>query len=137
MGKINSRAKGATFERQIARILKERGFEARRGVQFNGMYDADVESSSFPFHIECKKVQALNLFDAYAQSTRDCEAQGKKEVPMVIHAKNRTKIMATMELHDFLSLVQLAMGNKDNLNEMCLDKYIELLKEEEPSWMSL
>lgn len=33
MGKINSRQKGARFERQIAQMLREYGFEAERGVQ--------------------------------------------------------------------------------------------------------
>jgi len=119
---INSRAKGADFERRIANLLTSRGFKARRGNQFNGMWDADVETDYFPYHIECKKVQVLNIFKAYEQSERDSNNTSKK-TPIVIHAKNNTKIMATMELHDFLNLVQWALGKTDSLNSLELDKF--------------
>ena len=122
---INSRAKGADFERQIAKLLTSRGFKARRGNQFNGMWDADVETEYFPYHIECKKVQSLNIFKAYEQSDRDSKNTSKK-TPIVIHAKNRTKIMATMELHDFLNLVQWAMGKTDSLNSLELGEFRNL-----------
>ena len=40
MGKINSRAKGARYERELARYLDENGFPARRGQQFAGGSDS-------------------------------------------------------------------------------------------------
>ena len=122
---INSRAKGADFERKIAKLLTSRGFKARRGNQFNGMWDADVETEYFPYHVEAKKVQVLNIFKAYAQSERDSKATSNK-TPIVIHAKNNTKIMVTVELHDFLNLVQWAMGKTDSMNSLELDAFREL-----------
>jgi len=123
---INSRAKGADFERQIAKILTGRGLQARRGNQFNGMWDADVEVEEFPYHIECKKVESLNIFKAYAQSYEDC----KGKVPIVVHAKNRTKIMVTLEVHDFLNLYQWAIARLDPLNTLDLEEYRKLRDEE-------
>jgi len=117
---INSRAKGADFEREIAKLLSSRGFKARRGNQFNGMWDADVECDSFPYHIECKKVQNLNIFKAYAQSEKD--SKGAKP-PIVIHSKNRTKTMVTIEIHDFLNLVQWGVGHLDSMNTLELEEY--------------
>ena len=122
---INSREKGASFERKIAKLLTSRGFKARRGNQFNGMWDADVETEYFPYHVEAKKVQVLNIFKAYAQSERDSKATSKK-TPIVVHAKNNTKIMVTIELHDFLNLVQWAMGKTDSLNSLELEAFREL-----------
>ena len=122
---INSRAKGADYERKIAKLLTSRGFKARRGNQFNGMWDADVETEYFPYHIEAKKVQVLNIFKAYEQSDRDSKATSKK-TPIVIHAKNNTKTMVTIELHDFLNLVQWAMGKTDSMNTLDLEEFRKL-----------
>ena len=36
MGKINSRDKGARYERHIAEVLRDHGFEAERGCQHSG-----------------------------------------------------------------------------------------------------
>ena len=36
MGKVNSRQKGKRGEREFARFLRDNGFEARRGVQYQG-----------------------------------------------------------------------------------------------------
>lgn len=96
---INSRQKGAAFERSIAKILRERGFDARRGQQYSGLQgDADV--IGLPgIHIEAKAVERLDLYGAYEQSTRDSR---EGEVPVVIHKKNRKQILITMSFSDFL-----------------------------------
>ena len=38
MGKINSRDKGARYERKIAQMLREHGYEAERGCQERKAY---------------------------------------------------------------------------------------------------
>ena len=46
MPKINSKAKGAAGERELARKLKEYGYDCRRGQQYCGANgDADVVMS--------------------------------------------------------------------------------------------
>ena len=63
--KINANRKGKAFERKVAHILSDNGFPARRGQQFAGSPDSpDVVSSDFPFHIECKAVERLNIDNA-------------------------------------------------------------------------
>lgn len=101
MGKINSRRKGANFERQLANLLKEFGFDTRRGQQYCGANgDADVVGID-GLHIEAKNVEALNIFKAMEQSRRDAK---ENEVPVVIHKKNRTPILVTMDLENFINL---------------------------------
>jgi Holliday junction resolvase len=99
---INSRAKGAAGERELANRLKELGLTARRGQQFCGANgDSDVvceELSSY--HIECKRVQALNIHDAISQAVRD----GKDKTPVVVHRKNGTPWLATLFLEDWIKL---------------------------------
>jgi Holliday junction resolvase len=101
---VNSRAKGARAERELANKLKEYGFTARRGQQYSGANgDADVVCTELAqYHIECKMVAALNVDKAIDQATRDC---GDK-TPIVCHRKNNRPWLVTMYIEDFLALVQ-------------------------------
>jgi len=102
MGKINSRAKGARYERHLARYLSENGFpDSRRGQQFSGGSDSPDVVSDFPFHIEAKHVEALNLYNAMTQSIRDA---GDKP-PCVIHKKNNSDSMFTCRLDDLVAFL--------------------------------
>ena len=70
---INSRAKGKAGELELAKILRETyGFEdARRSQQFSGKQgDADVVGLPH-LHLEVKRNERLNIYDAYEQSCRD------------------------------------------------------------------
>tara|TARA_R100000234_G_scaffold84413_1_gene53591 strand:+ start:189 stop:518 length:330 start_codon:yes stop_codon:yes gene_type:complete len=100
---VNSRSKGARYEREVASYLDDNGFPARRGQQFAGGADSpDVVSAEFPFHIETKMVERLNLQDAFDQATRD---SGGKKPPCVIHRKKHTQSLITMKLEDFIKLI--------------------------------
>lgn len=100
---INSRDKGARGERELAAILKERGFESRRGQQFSGANgDADVVGVPNT-HIECKRVEKLNIDKAMEQSIRDAR---EGETPVVIHRKDRKPWLVTMRLDDWIDLIK-------------------------------
>ena len=102
---MNSRDKGARFERQIANVLKGRGYDARRGQQYSGA-NGDADVVGLPgVHIECKAVERLNVSAAYAQSQRDAR---DGEVPVVVHKKSREPIMITLLLDDFLDIYEEA-----------------------------
>ena len=111
MGKINSRRKGARYERELARYLSENGFpDSRRGEQFSGGSDSPDVVSEFPFHIEAKHVQALNLYSAMTQSIRDA---GDKP-PCVIHRKNNSESMFTCRLSDLVKLLNERSWNENS-----------------------
>ena len=98
---MNSRNKGAVGERELASKLTEYGFPCRRGQQFcaaNG--DADVVGLP-GIHIECKRVEHLNLQEAYDQSRRDAR---EGEIPVVMHRKNNCRWLVTMSLKDWIEL---------------------------------
>lgn len=83
---MNSRQKGKRGELELSKFLREHGYtEARRGVQYQGGHDsADVVG--LPGHsVECKRVEALSLYDALAQAQRDA---GPGEIPLVAHRRN-------------------------------------------------
>ena len=104
MAKINSRNKGATFERQIANTFKEQGYpDAYRTEQHNGQSQfSQPDVSGVPYlNIECKAVEKLNIHDAMEQSKRDSEIQENGGIPIVIHKKNYKPILVTMFMDDW------------------------------------
>lgn len=103
MGKINSRDKGAKGERELAHILEDYGYESRRGVQYNGS-DGSADVVGLPgIHIEAKRVERLNLYDAMAQAIHDAR---EGEIPAVFHRRNHDYWKVTMRLEDFMKLYE-------------------------------
>jgi Holliday junction resolvase len=101
---VNSRQKGKAGEREFAALLREHGFDARRGVQFTGGADSpDVVSAALAWlHVECKRVQKLNLADACAQAEGDCG--GKPWI--VAHRRNHAPWLITMKAELFFNLLR-------------------------------
>ena len=97
---INSKKKGAKGERELANILKGYGYNCRRGQQYNGLEGEDVVGLDY-IHIECKRVQALNLDEAMEQARRDSKGN---QLPAVFHRKNNKKWKVTMYLDDWIQL---------------------------------
>jgi Holliday junction resolvase len=98
---INSRQKGKTGELELANKLKEYGYDARRSVQYNGK-DGQADVLGLPhIHIEAKRVESLNIYNAIDQAKRDAKNGNK---PAVFHRKNRRNWLVTMELDSFMEI---------------------------------
>ena len=101
MVSINPRRKGAAGERELAKALREYGYDCRRGQQYCGANgDADVVGL-YGIHIECKRVEKLNLYNAVDQSRHDSRPG---ELPAVFHRKNNCEWLVTMRLDDWISI---------------------------------
>lgn len=105
---MNSRDKGARGERELAHYLEKWGCKARRGQQYCGANgDADVIGLD-GIHIECKRVEHLNIDKAMQQSYDDAYAeslkQGREMIPTVWHRRNNTKWKVTLFADDFMKL---------------------------------
>ena len=97
---MNSREKGKRGERELAAKLRELGYDTRRGQQFSGA-NGDADVVGLPgIHIECKRVEHLNIDDAIDQAVRDANG----ETPAVFHRRNNTKWKVTMLLDDWIAL---------------------------------
>ena len=100
---INSKNKGARFERTIASKLKEYGYEARRTQQYCGNTGEASDVVGLPgIHIECKHQERMQLYDWMDQAKRD--SKGTDNIPTVIHKKNNCEILVTMRFDDFMRL---------------------------------
>ena len=113
---INSKQKGKAGELELAHKLKEYGYDAKRSVQYNGK-DGQADVLGLPsIHIECKRVERLNLYDAMEQAKRDAK---NGDSPTVFHRKNRSNWLVTMELDDFMKLYKAFEINQ------CLREFVE------------
>lgn len=103
---INSNQKGKAAEREVAKLLRDNGYEARRGQQFSGGGDSpDVVHSMSGFHIEVKRVEKLSLYSALDQAEED---RRDTDIPVVFHRRSRKPWTVVMYAEDFLELVRRA-----------------------------
>ncbi len=113
---MNSRAKGAAGERELAGELRKYGYETRRGQQFSGA-NGDADVIGLPgIHIEAKRVEKLNIDKALQQSVTDSYAdslrQGVEVIPAVFHRSNsdhkkestKGTWKVTLRLDDFMKI---------------------------------
>ena len=64
-------------------------------------------------HVECKRVERLNISQAMAQAIRDAE-RFKDGSPAVFHQRNREGWLVTMQLSDWLDIFKRAKKEKTN-----------------------
>jgi len=97
----NSNQKGKRGEREAAGLLKQYGFEARRGQQFSGGGDSpDVVHNIPGVHIEVKRTETLSPYKAIKQARED----GEDKTPVVLHRRNGKEWLAILPAHDLLEL---------------------------------
>jgi hypothetical protein len=98
-----SRDKGKRGERELARVLRGYGYNARRGQQFCGS-NGDADVVGIPgIHIEVKRTERFNLYDALEQSKHDARDD---EIPTVFHRRNNCEWVVCMRLPDFIDIVK-------------------------------
>ena len=83
----NSKQKGKRGELECAHVLRELGFtDVRRSVQYNGMGEGLADLIGINgVHIEVKRNEHLNIYDAAEQAKRDCK---EGDAWVVIFRKN-------------------------------------------------
>lgn len=100
---VNSKQKGARFERSLASKFREYGYEARRTAQYCGNTGDASDVVGLPgIHIEAKHQETMRLYEWVSQAKRDAEGTGR--LPVVFHKKNNAEILVTMTLEDWMNL---------------------------------
>jgi Holliday junction resolvase len=101
---INSKQKGARFERKLASIFRDYGYmDSRRTAQYCGNTGDASDVVGLPgIHIEAKHQENMRLYDWMAQAVRD--SNGSENLPAVFHKKNNADILVTMRLEDWMQL---------------------------------
>jgi len=100
---INSKQKGSRGERELAGKFREYGFtDARRTQQYCGNTGDASDCVGLPgIHVECKRVERLNITDAVEQAIRDASGDN---LPTVFHRKNNEKWLVTMPLDSWMKM---------------------------------
>ena len=102
---MNSKQKGNRGEREGARFIIEQGFQAERGVQYQGSPDSpDIRIKDLPkLHVECKRTERLKLYDALQQAK--CDA-GDEKIPVVLHRRNHHEWVVILDGVDFFNIIR-------------------------------
>lgn len=103
----NSRNKGKQGELEIARLLRGRGYDARRGQQYCGS-NGDADVVGVPgMHIEVKRTERLNAYKFLEQAEADARDD---ETPVVFHRQSKRKWIAVLDMDEFMDLWEKAHG---------------------------
>ena len=99
-----SRVTEADMQKVKDHLQKEYGYDARRSVQYNGKAEeGQADLLGLPgIHVECKRTEKLNLYDAVNQAKRDSD--GTEQKPVVFHRRNHCEWLAIMPLDDFMDI---------------------------------
>lgn len=109
---VNSKQKGARFERLLASKFREYGYDARRTAQYCGNTGDASDVVGLPYiHIEAKHQEQMRLYEWMGQAKRDAKAGGNN-LPAVFHKKNNAEILVTMTFEDWMKLYREYELNK-------------------------
>lgn len=102
MGKM-SRDKGKRGELELSHRLQDLGFaDCHRAQQYCGSASsADILGLEM-IHPECKRTEALRLYEAMDQAIRDSE--GTDDLPAVFHRRSKRPWLVVMTLDDWAKL---------------------------------
>ena len=99
---LDSKAKGARYERELAAYFRDSGYDTRRSAQYCGNTGEAADIVGLPYiHVEAKHQETLRLADWVNQAVHDAS---KGKLPAVFHRKNGEKTLVTMRLDDWMEL---------------------------------
>jgi Holliday junction resolvase len=98
-----ARNKGKRGEREIVKVLEGYGYAARRGFQSRGGKEEPDVISNFPFRIEVKYCQTLNIYKAFEQVNLD-NPDGNNNI--VVFRRNGQPWRVALDFIQFLELCQ-------------------------------
>lgn len=79
------------------------------GVTGEDLYFSPRAREVFNFSIECKNQESLNVWNSYEQAKSHVPGLGNNlgtsRVPILVFKRNKSKLMACLELADFLKLL--------------------------------
>ena len=128
---VNSKNKGATFERQIGIALElELGIAFKRNLEQSREADhADLiaDDPDFPFVIECKRYASGGFLSAWwDQVNKAAAASGK--IPCVIYKFDRKEIQVAVDWRAIAAMTGVGL-NDDGLIHMNLASFCCVARE--------
>lgn len=131
---VNSKDKGARFERWVADYFTQEGYVCHRTAQYCGNTGDAPDVTGLPYlHVECKSYKDTEWDDKWiAQAYRDAKAGS---IPIVIHKTDYHKPKVTLSARDFTEMMieyLTSVGVDDEiLVTMDLDSFTKVYREYE------
>ena len=112
----SAKAKGRRLQQQFRDLLIEKldihpeDIESRsRGAGGEDLVMARAAREKFPFSIECKNVEKLNVWEAYNQAKENStpsRLSGNEYEPLVVMKKNNHKALVVLDAEKFVEICQ-------------------------------
>lgn len=118
----SAKAKGRRLQNNVRKLLLETlELENEEHIDTATMGESgeDIKLSptarkKFPFSVECKNQERLNIWSALEQS----EQNAKKYHPIVVFKRNYSKTYIAMELEHFLDVIKENNQLKEHVKEL-------------------
>lgn len=111
MRPASAKAKGRRLQQEVAELLR-RAFDlpeedvkpAIMGERGRDIHLSERAARAFPFAIECKNVESLNIWKALDQAAANAGGLD----PLLVFRRNRSETFCALRLQDLVELVQAA-----------------------------
>lgn len=108
----SAKAKGRKASTMVKDLLFKYAPDLRQGdieVTPSGVTGVDLKLSPaakeiYPFAIEVKNQESLNIWAAYEQAIK--HAAGTTEMPILFFKRNKSELMACLKADDFIKLIR-------------------------------
>jgi len=101
--KVNSRNKGAQFERDIINALRDNlGVQCKRNLEQWRSGGDDIDLA--PYSIECKRRANIAIYEWWEQACKSAEA--KRRIPILVVKADRKETLVCMDLQEFMRLIR-------------------------------
>lgn len=103
---MNSKRKGNAGERELRALLASEGVAVRNEQRYIGGVDnPDITfiTGGRRFHVECKRAERFNAYEAMDQAMRDANGHA---IPVVMHRRNNKQWLVVMNLDTFIEITK-------------------------------
>lgn len=85
------------------------------GVSGEDLWMSPKAEEIYPYSVECKMVEKLNIWQAIKQSELEAKKHGK--VPLVAFSKNKEETYIAIPIENFLEILASSRANRPDLLE--------------------
>lgn len=115
---INSKNKGATFERKLSSLFREYGYDTHRTAQYCGNSGQAQDIMGLPYiSVEAKARKEIAVCRWMEQAIRDATANGGGNKPTVFMKENFGEVLVLMRFTDWMELYREWEAGKTLENE--------------------
>lgn len=148
MNTKSGKAKSRRLQNFVAGVFLYLGRQDDRRLQVNDvsprqMGGAGVDTVMsplarlmFPYDVECKQVEKLNINAVYAKHAQTY--RGSSSVPIVVHSKNRAPVLVTLSFLDFICMVHGKHSSAvEGLSHIAICDTFKRIEELRDSWSAI